>query len=53
MQDIMIRKTEALCLRIIVEKRRKAFVSDIFKNIVETNNLSGFIFKLVWDSDET
>ena len=49
----MIRKTDALCQRIIDEKRRKAFASDIFKNIVETNNLSGFIFKLVWDSDET
>ena len=33
------------------EKTRYAFVSDEFKQIVEKNNLSGFKFKLVWDSE--
>ena len=33
------------------EKTRYAFVSDEFKQIVENNNLKGFKFVLVWDSD--
>ena len=28
------------------------FVSDTFKKVVEENNLTGFNFKLVWDSEE-
>ena len=35
--------------KIIDEKRRFAFVSDEFKEAVETNNLKGFIFDLVWE----
>lgn len=38
--------------KIVDEPLRRAFVSEKFKNIVEENNLSGFIFKLVWDSDQ-
>lgn len=34
------------------EKTRYAFVSDEFKTIVEINKLTGFKFKLVWDSEE-
>ena len=34
------------------EKTRYAFVSDDFKHVVEENNLLGFKFKLVWDSDQ-
>ena len=34
------------------ERSRYAFVSDEFKQTVESNNLSGFIFKLVWDSEQ-
>ena len=34
------------------EKTRYAFVSDEFKQTVEKNNLSGFQFKLVWDSEQ-
>lgn len=34
------------------EKTRYAFVSDEFKQTVEKNNLSGFKFKLVWDSEQ-
>lgn len=34
------------------EKTRYAFVSDEFKQTVEMNNLSGFKFKLVWDSEQ-
>lgn len=37
--------------KITDERTRYAFVSDEFKNIVETNKLSGFKFKLVWDSE--
>lgn len=37
--------------KIIDEPTRWAFVSDKFKQVVEENNLSGFIFKLVWDSE--
>lgn len=32
-------------------KTRYAFVSDEFKQTVEKNNLLGFKFKLVWDSE--
>ena len=38
--------------KIVDEPRRKAFVSDKFKQMVEENNLSGFKFKLVWDSEQ-
>lgn len=38
--------------KIIDEKPRYAFVSDEFKQTVESNNLSGFIFKLVWDNNQ-
>ena len=34
------------------EKTRYAFVSDEFKQVVENNNLLGFKFKLVWDSEQ-
>ena len=34
------------------EPNRRAFVSDRFKNMVEENGLTGFKFKLVWDSEE-
>ena len=34
------------------EKIRYAFVSDEFKQTVEKNNLLGFKFKLVWDSEQ-
>lgn len=33
------------------EKTRYAFVSDEFKQTVEINNLTGYRFKLVWDSE--
>ena len=38
--------------KIIDETRRRAFVSDRFKETVEENNLLGFKFKLVWDSEQ-
>lgn len=38
--------------KITDEKTRYAFVSDEFKKVVEKNNLSGFRFKLVWDSEQ-
>lgn len=38
--------------KIVDEKRRRVFVSDRFKEIVEKNNLSGFRFILVWDSEQ-
>lgn len=38
--------------KIVDEPRRWPFVSDIFKKTVEKNNLTGFKFKLVRDSDE-
>jgi hypothetical protein len=38
--------------KIVDEKRRDGFVSDEFKRIVEKNNLRGFKFVLVWDSEE-
>ena len=37
--------------KIIDEPARKAFVSDKFKQTVEGNNLEGFDFELVWDSE--
>lgn len=38
--------------KIVDEPRRWAFVSDKFKQTVEENGLSGFKFKLVWDSEQ-
>ena len=38
--------------KIIDEPTRWAFVSDKFKQTVEENNLEGFDFELVWDSEE-
>lgn len=38
--------------KIIDEPTRRAFVSDDFKQLVEESNLTGFIFKLVWDGNE-
>lgn len=38
--------------KIVDEPRRRAFVSDKFKQAVERNNLSGFKFKMVWDSED-
>lgn len=38
--------------KIVDEPRRRAFVSDKFKQVVEDNELSGFKFKLVWDSEK-
>lgn len=35
------------------ESTRSAFVSDEFKKIVESNNLTGFRLELVWDSEES
>ena len=37
--------------KIIDETRGEAFVSDRFKESVEKNNLTGFRFELVWDSE--
>ena len=37
--------------KIIDEPTRNAFVSDKFKEAVEKNNLSGFVFKKVWSSE--
>lgn len=34
------------------ERTRYAFVSNEFKQTVEKNNLSGFKFKLIWDSEQ-
>lgn len=38
--------------KIVDEPRRWAFVSDNFKQTVEENNLTGFKFKLLWDSEQ-
>ena len=38
--------------KIVDEKKRRAFVTEEFKRAVEENQLTGFKFKLVWDSDE-
>ena len=37
--------------KIVDEPRRRPFVSEEFKNAAEQNNLTGFLFELVWDSD--
>ena len=37
--------------KLIDEPRRNPFVSDRFKQYVEDNNLTGFEFELVWDSE--
>ena len=37
--------------KIVDEPRRRAFVSDVFKETVEKNHLSGFDFRLVWASE--
>lgn len=34
------------------ERRRRPFVSDAFVTMVKSNNLTGFRFELVWDSEE-
>lgn len=39
--------------KIVDEPRGRSFVSEKFKNAVEQNNLTGFLFELVWDSDIT
>lgn len=38
--------------KIVDEPTRRAYVSDKFKRVVEDNELTGFKFKLVWDSEE-
>lgn len=38
--------------KLIDEPRRSPFVSEKFKKAVEDNNLTGFKFELVWDSEE-
>lgn len=38
--------------KLIDEPRRDPFVSDRFKQAVEDNQLTGFKFELVWDSEE-
>jgi hypothetical protein len=37
--------------KIVDEPQRWAFVSDVFKTIVESKGFTGFIFRLVWDSE--
>lgn len=37
--------------KIAEERRRRAFVTEKFKQAVEENHLTGFKFKLVWDSE--
>lgn len=44
--------TKTNIFKIKDEPTRWAFVSDEFKKLVEENNLKGFVFQLVWDSDE-
>lgn len=55
-QKYVFRMSEELVkndmFKIIDERRRRAFVSDKFKQTVEENNLTGFKFKLVWDSEQ-
>ena len=36
--------------KIIDEPLGAPFVTDSFKNLIESNNITGFDFKLVWDS---
>ena len=38
--------------KIVDEPQRWAFVSDAFKSIVESKEFTGFIFRLVWDSED-
>jgi hypothetical protein len=38
--------------KIIDEPTRKAFVSDAFRDTVLNNNLTGFKFKFIWDSEQ-
>lgn len=42
---------ETNIFKIVDEKKRRAFVSDKFKQTVEENNFTGFKFRLVWDSE--
>ena len=44
--------SEIPIFKISDEKHRWPFVSDELKRIIEANNLTGFNFKLVWDSEE-
>lgn len=37
--------------KLIDEAKGRAFVNDKFKNAVEENHLTGFVFELVWDSE--
>ncbi len=37
--------------KIVDEPQRWAFVSDVFKQAVESMGFTGFIFRLVWDSE--
>lgn len=43
--------TRSNIFKIVDEPLRWAFVSDQFKRTVEEHNLTGFVFKLVWDSE--
>ena len=38
--------------KIVDEPARRAFVSDRFKKLIEDNDLTGFMLKLVWNSEE-
>lgn len=38
--------------KITDERKRWSFVSEEFKQVVEENHLTGFIFKLIWDSEK-
>lgn len=38
--------------KIVDEPKRRAFVSESFVNTAVENDLKGFDFRLVWDSDE-
>lgn len=38
--------------KLVDEPRREPFVSEAFKDLVEQNNLTGFKFELVWDSEQ-
>lgn len=44
--------TQNNIFKIVDEPRRRPFVTDKFKKTVEENNLTGFKFKLVWDSEQ-
>ena len=49
-----VKKSELInhnIFKITDEPTRRAFVSDKFKTMVEENKLTGFKFKLVWDSE--